>query len=182
IYEDEVKGSSTSSQNTQNIAFVSSNNTDSTNESVNDVPSVSAAGSKATVSNFPNVDSLSDAMIYSFFATKIKVFRLKKNLLTMHLWHMPHQAHQVLQDKIMRPDAPIIEDWVSNSEDETEIESVSKQKEPSFSPTSKHVKTPRESGKKVEHPKQAENFRTNNQKSRGHKKTRIRKPILLVEA
>nr|GEX04804.1 reverse transcriptase domain-containing protein [Tanacetum cinerariifolium] len=35
IYEAEVKGSSTSSQNTQNIAFVSSNNTDNTNESVN---------------------------------------------------------------------------------------------------------------------------------------------------
>nr|GFB43990.1 hypothetical protein [Tanacetum cinerariifolium] len=38
IYEAEVNGSSTSSQNTQNIAFVSSNNTDSTNESVNVVP------------------------------------------------------------------------------------------------------------------------------------------------
>nr|GEV03172.1 ribonuclease H-like domain-containing protein [Tanacetum cinerariifolium] len=38
IYEAEVKGSSTSSQNTQNIVFVSSNNNDSTNESVNVVP------------------------------------------------------------------------------------------------------------------------------------------------
>nr|GEX86701.1 hypothetical protein [Tanacetum cinerariifolium] len=43
IYEVEVNGSSTSSQNTRNIAFVSSNNTDSTNESVNAVPNVSAA-------------------------------------------------------------------------------------------------------------------------------------------
>nr|GEV10746.1 reverse transcriptase domain-containing protein [Tanacetum cinerariifolium] len=64
----EVKGSSTSSQNTQNIAFVSSNNTDGTNESVSVVLSVSAASSKATVSTVPNVDSLSDAVIYSFFA------------------------------------------------------------------------------------------------------------------
>nr|GEV44164.1 reverse transcriptase domain-containing protein [Tanacetum cinerariifolium] len=39
IYEAEVKGSSTSSHNTQNIAFVSSNNTDITNKSVNAVPS-----------------------------------------------------------------------------------------------------------------------------------------------
>nr|GEZ47086.1 hypothetical protein [Tanacetum cinerariifolium] len=69
IYEAEVKGSSTSSQNTKNIAFVSSNNTDSTNESVNVVPSVSATSSKATVSTLPNVDSLSDAVIYSFFAS-----------------------------------------------------------------------------------------------------------------
>nr|GEZ61712.1 ribonuclease H-like domain-containing protein [Tanacetum cinerariifolium] len=66
----EVKGSSASSQNTQNIAFVSSNNTDSTNESVNAVPSVSAASSKAIVSTLLNVDSLSDAVIYYFFASQ----------------------------------------------------------------------------------------------------------------
>nr|GEV35020.1 hypothetical protein [Tanacetum cinerariifolium] len=47
IYEAEVKGSSTYSQNIQNIAFVSSNNTDSTNASVNVAPSVSAASPKA---------------------------------------------------------------------------------------------------------------------------------------
>nr|GEW54534.1 putative ribonuclease H-like domain-containing protein [Tanacetum cinerariifolium] len=33
----------------------------------------------------------------------IRVFRLMKNLQIMHLWHMPPQAHQVLQDLIMRP-------------------------------------------------------------------------------
>nr|GEV09130.1 putative ribonuclease H-like domain-containing protein [Tanacetum cinerariifolium] len=70
IYEDEVKGSSLSSQNIQNIAFVSSNNTDNTNESVNAVPSISAASSKAKVFTLPNVDSLSDAVIYSFFASQ----------------------------------------------------------------------------------------------------------------
>nr|GEU45452.1 hypothetical protein [Tanacetum cinerariifolium] len=70
----------------------------------------------------------------------------------------------------LRPDALIIEDWISDSKDETEFESVPKRKEPSFVPTSKHVKTPRESVKKVKHPKQAEHLRTNNQQSRGHKK------------
>nr|GEV24591.1 hypothetical protein [Tanacetum cinerariifolium] len=70
IYEAEVKGSSPSSQNTQNLAFVSSNNTDNTNESVNAAPSISAASSKATVSILPNVDNLSDAVIYSFFASQ----------------------------------------------------------------------------------------------------------------
>nr|GFC67331.1 putative zinc finger, CCHC-type [Tanacetum cinerariifolium] len=54
IYEAEVKGSSTSGQNTQNKAFVTSNNTDSTNESVNVVPSVYAASSKATDSTLLN--------------------------------------------------------------------------------------------------------------------------------
>nr|GEW09691.1 reverse transcriptase domain-containing protein [Tanacetum cinerariifolium] len=70
IYEAEVKGLSASSQNTQNIAFVSSNNTDITNESVSVVPSFSAASSKATVSTLPNVDSLSDVVIYSFFTSQ----------------------------------------------------------------------------------------------------------------
>nr|GEY73932.1 hypothetical protein [Tanacetum cinerariifolium] len=62
IYEAEVKGSSSSSHNTKNIAFLSSNYTDSTNKSVSVVPSVSAASSNASVSTLPNVDSLSDAM------------------------------------------------------------------------------------------------------------------------
>nr|GEY77524.1 hypothetical protein [Tanacetum cinerariifolium] len=47
-------GSSPSSQNIQNIAFVSSNNTGCTNESVNDAPSISAASSKATVTTLLN--------------------------------------------------------------------------------------------------------------------------------
>nr|GFA01660.1 hypothetical protein [Tanacetum cinerariifolium] len=70
IYEAEVTGSSISRHNTQNIAFVSLNNTDNTNESVNVIPSVSAASSKAIVSTIPNVDSRSDAVIYSFFASQ----------------------------------------------------------------------------------------------------------------
>nr|GFA99429.1 hypothetical protein [Tanacetum cinerariifolium] len=69
IYEAEVTGLSTSSQNIQNIDFVSLNNIDGTNESVNLVSGVSTASSKAPVSTLPNVHSLSDAMIYSFFAS-----------------------------------------------------------------------------------------------------------------
>nr|GEX23773.1 hypothetical protein [Tanacetum cinerariifolium] len=69
IYEAEVKSSSPTSNNTQNIAFVSTNNSDSTNESVSAVPSVSAASSKAPVYTLPNVDNLSDDVIYSFFAS-----------------------------------------------------------------------------------------------------------------
>ncbi|GJV77927.1 ribonuclease H-like domain-containing protein [Tanacetum coccineum] len=68
IYEAEVMGSSSTSQNTQNVAFVSSNRTGSTNEAVKTAHGVSAANSKANASTLPNVDSLSDAVIYSFFA------------------------------------------------------------------------------------------------------------------
>nr|GEW94470.1 ribonuclease H-like domain-containing protein [Tanacetum cinerariifolium] len=79
--------------------------------------------------------------------------------------------HKTSKDKSKthRPDAPIIEDWISDSKDETEIESVPKQREPSFVKSPEHVKPSRESVKKVEHDKQAENLRTNNQKSRGNK-------------
>nr|GEU53961.1 hypothetical protein [Tanacetum cinerariifolium] len=58
IYEAEVKSSSSASTSTQNIAFVSSNNTDSTNEPVSVVTSVSAASAKIPVSALPNVDTL----------------------------------------------------------------------------------------------------------------------------
>nr|GEZ97530.1 hypothetical protein [Tanacetum cinerariifolium] len=60
IYEDKVKSSSSASTSTQNIALVSSNNTDSTNEPVSDVASVSAASVKIHVSALPNVDTLND--------------------------------------------------------------------------------------------------------------------------
>nr|GEY63214.1 ribonuclease H-like domain-containing protein [Tanacetum cinerariifolium] len=302
IYEAIVNGSSPSSQNTHNIAFLSSNNTDSTNESVTAAPSISAASSKATVSTLPNVDSLSDAEMdlkwqmamliirarrflkrtrrnlganrtdtigfdmskvecYNFhrrghFARECRSPRdnrnkdilrrtvpveiqvsdktglgfdtqrfdtqvfdceelnsyesdnsVPKNLQndrykTSKGYHavpplytgtfMPPKPDLVFNDdpnasesvanvlnvesnsnksskdmsKSHRSDAPIIEDWISDSEDETNIVSVPKQREPIFIQLSEHVKTFRESVKKVKHHKHTENLRTNIQKSR----------------
>nr|GFD39022.1 hypothetical protein [Tanacetum cinerariifolium] len=60
--------------------------------------------------------------------------------------------------KILRPDAPIVEDWISDSKDEIEIESVTKQREPSLVKSSEHVNTSRVSVKKVEPNKQDENL------------------------
>nr|GEU97933.1 hypothetical protein [Tanacetum cinerariifolium] len=77
IYEAEVKSSSSTSHNTQNITFVSSNNTNNTNESVSAVPSVSAASTKTPVCTLPNVDNLSDVVIYSFFTTQSNSPQLK---------------------------------------------------------------------------------------------------------
>ncbi|GJU51403.1 ribonuclease H-like domain-containing protein [Tanacetum coccineum] len=70
IYDAEVMGSSSISQNTQNVAFVSSNITGSTNEAVKTAHGVSATNFKANVSTLLNVDSLSDVVIYSFFASQ----------------------------------------------------------------------------------------------------------------
>ncbi|GJR95912.1 putative ribonuclease H-like domain-containing protein [Tanacetum coccineum] len=56
IYETEVKGSSSSNQNYQNVAFVSSN--------------ISGSSNQAYGSNSANTDSMSDVVIYSFFANQ----------------------------------------------------------------------------------------------------------------
>nr|GEY93662.1 hypothetical protein [Tanacetum cinerariifolium] len=70
IYEAEVKHSSFISTTTQNFAFMSSSNTDSTTDSVSADASVFAICAKIPVSSLPNVDSLSNAVIYSFFASQ----------------------------------------------------------------------------------------------------------------
>nr|GEW89671.1 ribonuclease H-like domain-containing protein [Tanacetum cinerariifolium] len=70
IYEAEVKNSSSTSTTTQNLAFVSSSSTDSTTKSVSVVASVSVVCAKMLVSSLLNVDSLSNAVIYSFFASQ----------------------------------------------------------------------------------------------------------------
>nr|GEX49322.1 hypothetical protein [Tanacetum cinerariifolium] len=61
LYEAEVKSSSSTSTTTQNITFVSSSNTDNTNEPVSAAASVFAVSAKISVSPILNVDSLSNA-------------------------------------------------------------------------------------------------------------------------
>nr|GFC49105.1 hypothetical protein [Tanacetum cinerariifolium] len=70
IYKAEVKSSSSTCTTTQNLAFVSSSNTDNITESVSATASVFAVCAKMHVSSLPNVDSLSNAVIYSFFASQ----------------------------------------------------------------------------------------------------------------
>nr|GEW96249.1 hypothetical protein [Tanacetum cinerariifolium] len=68
IYKTEVKHSSSTSTESYNLAFVSFSQADSTTDSVSDVVNVSAVVSKLPASSLPNVDSLSNAVIYSFFS------------------------------------------------------------------------------------------------------------------
>ncbi|GJV27773.1 ribonuclease H-like domain-containing protein [Tanacetum coccineum] len=70
IYEPEISRSSSTSQNPQNVAFVSSNSTNSnssTNEADNTAYGVSAAH---TQSNLASGDNLSDAVICAFLASQ----------------------------------------------------------------------------------------------------------------
>ncbi|GKF13004.1 hypothetical protein Tco_0050930, partial [Tanacetum coccineum] len=67
IYEPEVKGTSSSRTNTQNVAFVSSNSTSSTNGAVNTAHGVTTASTQATIVNSTIIDNLSDVVIFAFF-------------------------------------------------------------------------------------------------------------------
>nr|GEX96070.1 hypothetical protein [Tanacetum cinerariifolium] len=66
VYESEIKSQSSSSLNSQNVAFVSSDNTSSTNETVNIAHDVSTASSKDQASTGSYVDDV----IFSFFSNK----------------------------------------------------------------------------------------------------------------
>nr|GEU99160.1 hypothetical protein [Tanacetum cinerariifolium] len=70
IYETEVKQSSYIGTVSQNLAFVSLSHTDSTTDSVSVAASVSTICAKLPASPLLNVNSLSNAVIYSFFASQ----------------------------------------------------------------------------------------------------------------
>nr|GEU42419.1 ribonuclease H-like domain-containing protein [Tanacetum cinerariifolium] len=93
IYEAEVKSSSFTRYNPQNIAFVSSQNTDSTNESVSVVPSVFAASTLVPASILPNVDNLSDAFINSFFARANGTTDIEFDMSKMECYNCHRRRH-----------------------------------------------------------------------------------------
>nr|GEZ23506.1 hypothetical protein [Tanacetum cinerariifolium] len=70
IYESKVKHSSSLGTKSQNLAFVSSTPANSTNDSVSAAVNVSAVRTKLSASTILNVVSLSNAVIYSFFASQ----------------------------------------------------------------------------------------------------------------
>ncbi|GJT19310.1 hypothetical protein Tco_0878016 [Tanacetum coccineum] len=72
VHEPKVKGMSSLSSSTQNMAFVSSsnNNTSSTNEAVNTAHRVYTTSTQVNAVNSTNIDNLSDAVICSFFASQ----------------------------------------------------------------------------------------------------------------
>ncbi|GJU85026.1 ribonuclease H-like domain-containing protein [Tanacetum coccineum] len=71
VYEPEVKGMSSSSLSTQNMAFVSSlnNNTSSPNEAVNAAHGVTTASTQVNTAYSINIDNLNDVVICLFFLT-----------------------------------------------------------------------------------------------------------------
>ncbi|GJU60043.1 ribonuclease H-like domain-containing protein [Tanacetum coccineum] len=84
VYESEIKGQTSSSLNSQNVAFVSSDNSNSTNEIVNTTHSVSAASSKdqastASYANDINADDLEEMDLkWQVAMLTMRVKRFKK--------------------------------------------------------------------------------------------------------
>ncbi|GKB74292.1 hypothetical protein Tco_0935704, partial [Tanacetum coccineum] len=72
VYEFEIKGKSSSSSNSYNVAFVSSDDSSSTNETVNTAHSVSVASSKDQASTA----SYADDVMFSFFANQSNALQL----------------------------------------------------------------------------------------------------------
>ncbi|GKC47001.1 putative ribonuclease H-like domain-containing protein [Tanacetum coccineum] len=66
VYESEIKGQTSSSSNSQNVSFVSSENTSSTNEAVNIVHEVSTSSSQGQASS----STYADDVMFSFFANQ----------------------------------------------------------------------------------------------------------------
>nr|GEZ35654.1 hypothetical protein [Tanacetum cinerariifolium] len=72
VYESEIKSQSSSSLNSQNVAFVSSDNSSSANETVNTAHSVSAGSSKDQAST----TSYDDDVMFSFFSNQSNSLQL----------------------------------------------------------------------------------------------------------
>ncbi|GJZ01289.1 hypothetical protein Tco_0519250, partial [Tanacetum coccineum] len=66
VYKAEIKSQSSSSSNSQNVAFISSENTSSTNEAVNTAHEVSTANSQGQASSL----SCADDVMFSFFVNQ----------------------------------------------------------------------------------------------------------------
>nr|GEU54739.1 ribonuclease H-like domain-containing protein [Tanacetum cinerariifolium] len=185
--------------------------------------SVYAVCAKMPVSSLPNVDSLSNAVIYSFFASQstshqldnedlnydwsyqveeepanfaLMAFYLRALLLILRNIHATQTPIAVETDHpafnvqlsptkpeqnlshTTRHNAPIIEDWVSDSEDGSETKAS--QIVPSFVRSSEQVKTPRHSVQPVETSIPAANPKPASPKSNSSGKRRNRKAFFVL--
>ncbi|GJY74797.1 putative ribonuclease H-like domain-containing protein [Tanacetum coccineum] len=75
-YESEVKGTSSSTTNSHNVAFLSSSSTNSATRAVNTAQGVNTASTQGAVDSSTTVENLSDDVIYSFFASQPSIPQL----------------------------------------------------------------------------------------------------------
>ncbi|GJX46443.1 hypothetical protein Tco_0271633 [Tanacetum coccineum] len=75
-YELEVKGTSISTTNSHNVAFLSASSTNSATRAVNNAQGVNTASTWGTTDSSTSVENLSDAVIYSFFVIQPSIPQL----------------------------------------------------------------------------------------------------------
>ncbi|GKD54188.1 ribonuclease H-like domain-containing protein [Tanacetum coccineum] len=75
-YESDVKGTSSSTINLHNVAFLSSSSTNSATRAVNNAQGVNTASTQGAIDSSTTVENLSDAVIYSFFASQPSIPQL----------------------------------------------------------------------------------------------------------
>ncbi|GKB91951.1 hypothetical protein Tco_0964223 [Tanacetum coccineum] len=75
-YESEVKGTSISSTNSHNVAFLSSSSTNNASRAVNTAYGVNTASTQGAADSSTTVENLSDVVIYSFFASQPSIPQL----------------------------------------------------------------------------------------------------------
>nr|GEV56953.1 ribonuclease H-like domain-containing protein [Tanacetum cinerariifolium] len=137
VYESDIKIQSSSRLNSQNVAFVSSANSSSTNGTVNTAHSVSAVSSKdqALLHHMfkkgeryhavppPYTENyMPPRADLSFVGLDISVFKFKVSETITSVPKIETNASKTSKDslekpKTVRPSAPLIEEWESDSED-----------------------------------------------------------------
>ncbi|GJX99830.1 ribonuclease H-like domain-containing protein [Tanacetum coccineum] len=75
-YESEVKETSSSTTNSQNVAFLSSSSTNSATRIVNTAQGVNTTNTQGAADSSTTIKNLSDAVIYSFFASQPSIPQL----------------------------------------------------------------------------------------------------------
>ncbi|GJS47522.1 hypothetical protein Tco_0597643 [Tanacetum coccineum] len=75
-YETKVKGTSSSTTNSHNVAFLSSSSTNSATRAVNTTQGVNTASTQGAADSSTIVENLSDAVIYSFFVSQLSIPQL----------------------------------------------------------------------------------------------------------
>ncbi|GJY04535.1 ribonuclease H-like domain-containing protein [Tanacetum coccineum] len=76
VYKSEVKGTSSSTTNSHNVAFLSFSSTNSATRAVNTAQGVNTASTQGATDSSTTVENLSDAVIYSFFASQPSIPQL----------------------------------------------------------------------------------------------------------
>ncbi|GJS14677.1 ribonuclease H-like domain-containing protein [Tanacetum coccineum] len=75
-YESEVKGKSSSTTNSHNVAFLSSSSTKSATRAINTTRGLNTASTQGAADSSTTIENLSDAVIYSFFASQPSIPQL----------------------------------------------------------------------------------------------------------